>query len=279
MEVLEVIPNCTDADWPSREIYWIAHYRSIYPDLTNLDSGGKSGFLKSERTRELMSQRATGRVMDRAAVEKMRAAKRNPSNETRANLRAAQLGKKQSIDTRQKRSRSMMGRIVSTETRARISLSKKGKPCPMWQRLHLSTINKGRIPSAETRAKISMAHKGRKPSPQCIAASVAAKRRYGVSPETRAKISAALTGRRLSDEEKTRQRAMRPPVTQEARDKIGAAHRGRKQSPEQIAKRVAAFRLTWHSKRRFMSAETRARMAAGQRLRRQKETTLYAKTI
>lgn len=38
---LDVIEECDRSSWIEREKYWIAHYREVYPDLTNISDGGE----------------------------------------------------------------------------------------------------------------------------------------------------------------------------------------------------------------------------------------------
>lgn len=39
---LIVIEECNQSNWAERERHWIAYYRQIYPDLTNIADGGES---------------------------------------------------------------------------------------------------------------------------------------------------------------------------------------------------------------------------------------------
>jgi group I intron endonuclease len=75
--------------------------------------------------------------------------------------------------------RSSLGRKHSEETRFKLSII-------------AAHIQKGRKHSNESRLKRSLALRGRKPSPQCIAATVAACTGRALSPTHRANISAGL---------------------------------------------------------------------------------------
>lgn len=39
-----ILEECQEGEWQEREIYWIAEYKSIYSDITNLTSGGDSSW-------------------------------------------------------------------------------------------------------------------------------------------------------------------------------------------------------------------------------------------
>lgn len=120
LQVIEIIENSDDSDWQERERFWIATYSRIAP-LTNLDSGGRSGKLQSESTKEKQRAAATGRKQTPEAIAKMKATKlAGLTPERRERLRQAQLGKKQSDETKAKRASAMAGHIVSEETRRKI---------------------------------------------------------------------------------------------------------------------------------------------------------------
>ena len=115
------------------------------------------------------------------------------SDETRAKIGAARLGKHRPDETRAKISDAlrgdknpMYGKHHTEETRAKMSAAKLGEKAP-WYGKHLSD---------ETRAKISAVHRGKH-----------------LSEEHRAKLSAALRGKHH---------------TEEARAKMSVAHRGEK---------------------------------------------------
>lgn len=78
-----------------------------------------------------------------------------PSAETRANMSAAQKGRKHTAETRAKISAANMGRKPSAESRAKMSVSQKRRaPFPAETRAKMAMAHVGKKHSAETRAKI-----------------------------------------------------------------------------------------------------------------------------
>lgn len=203
MSIIEVIENSNDLDWQDRERFWIAHYLANGVRLTNLDSGGRQGMRKSAQTRELIRQKATGRVMPKEAIEKSRATRAaNMNDEVRARLSRAQLGKKQSEETVAKRAAILKGHVVTEETRRKIGSANKISR-ERYLASHPPKCRQPKIPkirqpvSSETRAKQRAAKIGRPMSLQAHASClVVAESRRGVkcSPEICARISA---GKRL----------------------------------------------------------------------------------
>lgn len=201
MEILEQFPHEPDSNWQESEKFWISYLRFIGCNLTNLDGGGSSGFLKSEESRRKISMSNTGKKMSPEAIAKMKATKAaNMTSEVRERLRAAQLGKKQSQETIAKRSAALRGRIVSDETRRKIGDANRGFVMSEIQKENLRKFNLGKVASPETRAKLSASNKGRKPSPQTLAASREARLGRKTSEETKAKQRAAKLGKELSSE-------------------------------------------------------------------------------
>ena len=126
MRILETIENSDDNDWQERERWWISAAFASGDPLTNLDAGGRSGLLKCEETRAKMSAAATGRVMSRESVEKMKAAKlANFTEEVRERMRLAQLGKRRTPEQRAAHSIALQGRRVSEETKRKIGAANK----------------------------------------------------------------------------------------------------------------------------------------------------------
>lgn len=89
----------------------------------------------------------------------------------------------QSMETRQKRSKSLQGHLVSDETKNKISKANTGKRRSPEAKKKMSEAKLGKSLSPEHREKIANAGKGR-----------------AVSDETKEKISAAQRGRVLSPE-------------------------------------------------------------------------------
>jgi hypothetical protein len=143
------------------------------------------------------------------------------------------------------------GCTVSEASRRLMSLAKKGHTATAETRRKLSEVRRGHVVTAETRQKISLAHKGRKCPP--------------VSDETRKKMSDARMGyvvpvetlRRMSE---ARRGMKMPPTSDETRRKLSEAWT--------TEKRRAWSRLRTGQKH---SLDTRAKMVAAQKRRREKE--------
>ena len=84
------------------------------------------------------------------------------SDETRAKLSKASMGKKPSDETRAKLSKANMGKKPSDETKAKIGKAHKGKVISDETRAKISLGNKGKVKSDEHKAKISAANTGKK---------------------------------------------------------------------------------------------------------------------
>lgn len=70
---------------------------------------------------------------------------------------------KHSVETRRKISQQLRGHKVSAETRAKIraaNLGKKGRPLTIEHRERLRQVNTGKVASEETRIRLSEAHRG-----------------------------------------------------------------------------------------------------------------------
>ena len=112
--------------------------------------------------------------------------------ESRAKIGAAQRGEKSSWygkhhtdETRAKISAAMLGKHLSEETRAKLSAANRGDKNPMY----------GKNFSEEHRAKLSAVHIGKHLSEETRAKMSAAKRVENLSDETRAKMSAVHRGK------------------------------------------------------------------------------------
>lgn len=177
------------------EADWIEKYRDEFPDLLN-DSGGGDGVAVCSP--------------ELSAKKKLMHLGRKHTLETREKVRLSKLGKKRPPEVLEALRRANLGRKLSPEHRAKISeRSKKYRHSP------------------EARAKISKANKGRKPSQKCIEAIRKACLGKKHTPERNAKISLAGIGRKNS-----------PESIAKAASKI----RGQKRSPEQIEKMKLAAR-------------------------------------
>jgi len=197
IKVLETIENSDDKDWQERERWWIKSSLDSGAPLTNLHSGGRGGFSMHESTKDKIRTKATGRKMSPEAVAKMKSSKAaNFTPEVREKYRLAQLGKKQSAETRAKRAATMTGRVVSEKTRFKIGeankISRERYLAEHPPKCRQPKVKKERAPiSEETRMKMRMAKLGRKQSPKQIEAAHSPLRGRKRSAETRAKMSQA----------------------------------------------------------------------------------------
>lgn len=195
--IMDVIEECTCETWAERERFWIAHFRQLGYPLTNLDSGGCSGKLLSEETKAKISASNKGKKMSQEAVEKMKASKRaNLTPEVRERMRQAQLGKKRTPEQRAAHSLALKGRVVSEETKRKIGLANSQKRASEETK---AKIREARAKQVNVRTD-HLAKYRTGPTPQCIAASIAASKTRVISEETRAKMKAAALGRKASPE-------------------------------------------------------------------------------
>jgi retron-type reverse transcriptase len=84
------------------------------------------------------------------------------SDDTKAKISAAQIGKKLSDDTKAKLSAAQKGYKHSEEAKAKMSAAKKGKKFTAEHRAKISAAGKGKKRSDATKAKMSAAKKGKK---------------------------------------------------------------------------------------------------------------------
>lgn len=133
IELIEVVSSEHVHD---REMYWIAELKPTY----NLTAGGEGTL--------------------------------SPSDETRAKMRAAKLGKP-----------------LSDEVRKNMSLGRTGKPLSESHRRRMSEVRMGVRPTEETRAKLRASHMGIRPS-----------------TETRRKMGLSQKGRVMTEETKQKLR-------------------------------------------------------------------------
>lgn len=137
------------------EVMLIAQYGTLAPHGYNLASGGRNCVVHDE-TRAKMSAVRMGMKL---------------SDEHRANIRAATLGKPQpklrgrplSAEHRAKLSAAHMGIRHSAEMRAKVSAAVKGRPWSEAHRRNASLAQLGKKASDETRAKLRAARKLRPP--------------------------------------------------------------------------------------------------------------------
>lgn len=89
-----------------------------------------------------------------------------PGAETRAKMRAAQLGKTNSLETRRKMSAARMGKKLSPEHSAKLLATHLGIPKSLETRAKIRAAHLGKTLSPEHCAKLSVAHRGKMPTPE-----------------------------------------------------------------------------------------------------------------
>lgn len=129
------------------------------------------------------------------------------SEQARAHMATAQLGRHHSLETRAKMSAAAMGNQRplghrhSTDSRTRMSIAQTGRVHSPETRAKIAAARRGQRPSLETRAKMSAAAIGKKLSVEArakiSAAAAGNQRTLGLrhSDESKAKMSAAATAR------------------------------------------------------------------------------------
>ncbi len=135
---------------------------------------------------------------------------------TRERMRLSQLGRKHSLETRMKMSRSMTGLKRSDEARENM---RKGRAGIKLSPLHCARIgesNRGKIRSEETRAKMSAGRKGKGTGPQ--------------SPESIKRRAASCLGRKHTQETKSKMSKSRALFWE--RKRVALARTAPKDKPE-----------------------------------------------
>lgn len=191
-------------DWVERERHWIAELRILNPDCVNVSNGGDgpAGMIHSADTRAKIRAAQLGRKMPAGHGEKIAAKTRGQkrSAETVARMSVARKGEVRTPEQRAKIRAALTGRKAAPGVGAKISAANMGRTISAEHRAAISRAQKGKQHSAEARAKMSAAALGRKRSPEAIEKSAAAHRGKIVSAETRARASAAQKGRPLRPE-------------------------------------------------------------------------------
>lgn len=125
---LETVPG---SQWEEAEQFWIAYWKYIGADLTNLSigGGGSLGYVIPQHVREKMSKSHTGLIHSPehcAAVGAALKGKIPPPHVYEA-LRKAISGKPLTDETKKKLSAALKNRIVTEETRKKMSNWQRGK--------------------------------------------------------------------------------------------------------------------------------------------------------
>lgn len=169
--VLEILPTLLNLD--ECEQYWINKLNTVAPNGYNLNptAGSARGFKHTEETKLKWSEQRKGKKRSPEALIALREGckKRKPvSDQAKENMRQAQLGRKQSEETKAKRKILMFGnqwnkgRKQSQEQIDHRASFHKGKIVSQETRDKRSAIFKGRVFSEETKMKMSLAAKARR---------------------------------------------------------------------------------------------------------------------
>ncbi len=128
---LEVERCGSPEELAAAEVEWIAEARRLGVRLTNATDGGEgiSGWAHSAETRARISASKKNPSEETRAL--IRAARKDQTNspenspEIRARIRASQVGRKHSEETKEKQSAAHRGKVFSASTRAKMSESAK----------------------------------------------------------------------------------------------------------------------------------------------------------
>lgn len=232
-----VIEEVDDSVWEESERFWIAYFRYIGADLTNLTDGGDKPTLTKEQREKLSAQ-----LRVQFAGENNPFFGKHHEEEAIEKNRAAHLGKplpKSSVEKREK-----------TRKEKGIPYGIKGEQNPNWGSKRTDEQRK-RMSDAQKIAQGK--RKGIKHTPEHNAKISAGNTGRVVSQETRDKISVSNTGKTHTPEtrEKLRLAKLGKPNTPEAIQKQSDALRGQKQTPEHIANATAARKASMALKKQM----------------------------
>ena len=259
-ELLDVLT--TESGAYAAERAWI---KELNPEYNQME-GGSGINHHSDEARAKIGAAGTGRVVSEETKAKLAKAHKGKkftperiaqmsesrkglklSAETVAKISASNKGKKRSAEYCARRSAEMKGKVPvaaiaartgkpsplkgvprSEETKAAISAANTGKHSPFKGVKRKPSPFKGVKRKPETVAKISAAHKGKKPSPQCVAASIA----YNTSNPS------PLKGRKFPGRSAPSLQCLK--ASKEARAKLPPPMKGKAHSAETKAKMSAA---------------------------------------
>lgn len=193
MEIIE----SGSGNWAEREVFWIAHFRSIGCRLTNTTDGGEGmvGWVPSQETRRKISLAA-----------------RNISNETRRKMSAAKNGWRPSAESVLRRSETQRGRKLpprSEEHRRKLSEARKPykhseetllKLSAAWtpeRRAQKSAEQFGKKMPQAQREAIASAHKGKQKTPEHLRRIADALRGRSIPAEITARCEATKRANRM----------------------------------------------------------------------------------
>lgn len=136
-----ILERCEPENAVSREQYWLEHFDSANHGYNiNPVAGSRLNATTSEETKRKIGAKSLGRKHTLEHRERMSAMNRGKvlSPEHRAKISAAHKGKK-----------------LTAEHIERVAAKKRGVPQSLEHRQKISKANKGKVVSAETKAKLS----------------------------------------------------------------------------------------------------------------------------
>lgn len=129
-----ILEKCSQEIIDDREVYWIDHYQSTNRDYGyNLDSGGRLNKNHSEETRKKIREALIGNKNNKDRVF---------TEEHKANLSKAAIGRKHSPEHIENNRKAQIGKITSEETKQKLSIANKGKKKPPRSEEHISNLGK-----------------------------------------------------------------------------------------------------------------------------------------
>jgi hypothetical protein len=141
------------------ERWWIAFGRACGWPLTNLTDGGEGapGYKPTQEARARMSAAHVGKRQTPEAIAKVVAARTGVprSPETRAKIAASRKGMRPSEEARAKIAAALRGRVLSPEARAKLAAAGKNNPRVRAASAKGAAALRGRARTPEERAKIS----------------------------------------------------------------------------------------------------------------------------
>jgi group I intron endonuclease len=126
----EIVEECNIEQLNEREIYWTYYYNAIHPYGLVLRIGGRSGHLSEEMKRKIGNGNK-GKIVSDDTKQKISLSKMGNqyrlntlhTKETKQKMSKSHIGKKDSEKTKQNKSQSAKGRVKTAEWRQNISNS------------------------------------------------------------------------------------------------------------------------------------------------------------
>lgn len=210
VDVRIIASGLNEAEAFRLEIERIAFWKSQDADLANATAGGEgvAGLVMSEEARAKMRDARLGKKQSPELVEKriapLRGKKANPDSIRRGAEKRR--GRKLDPEHLEKLVNGRNNYVITDEHRAKLSACHKGKPWPEARRKAENERDKSSYKphSEETKQKLRLALTGKKASPETIAKRVEKLVGHAVSQETREKLRIASTGRKFSEESRRR---------------------------------------------------------------------------